>query len=98
MPSVKSSIAQLSASPLDYLKKFYADTAITGCTSGLMCAYAFFGADHIVFGSDMPLGSFGEHSTLADVVTSVEEMEIKKSEKELIFSGNATILLKLPTY
>lgn len=92
---MQSHVRQLSASPLDYLKKFYADTALTGCVSGLMCASAFFGADHIVFGTDMPMGSFVEHSVLTDVIESIEQMEIPDAEKQKIFSGNAIKLLKL---
>jgi len=33
-------------------KKFYAETALYGNTDGMMLGYKFFGADHILFGSD----------------------------------------------
>ena len=33
---------------------FYCDTAIQGNTPALMCAYEFFGADHMVFATDTP--------------------------------------------
>jgi aminocarboxymuconate-semialdehyde decarboxylase len=95
-PSREAEISQLSSPLIDCFKKFYADTALTGCTAGLMCGYAFFGADHICFGTDMPLGSFGNHSTLDDNVESIEQMEISNDEKQKIFSGNAIKLLKLP--
>ena len=39
----------LTRSPLDYYRMFYCDTAIQGNTPALMCAYEFFGADHMVF-------------------------------------------------
>ena len=42
--------------------KFYADTAIYGNTSALMCGYAYFGVDHIVFGTDTPLGGNADSS------------------------------------
>ena len=44
----------LSKAPIEYFKMFYADTALYGSTPGLMCSYAFFGADHMLFGTDMP--------------------------------------------
>jgi predicted TIM-barrel fold metal-dependent hydrolase len=94
-PLVEPHIKELSEPPLNYLKKFYADTAITGCEPGLMCAYDFFGARHILFGTDMPMGSFGGHSVVNDVVKSIEQMDIPDDEKELIFHGNAKQLLKL---
>ena len=49
-------IKALSRSPIEYYKLFYNDTAIHGNTPALMLAYHFWGADHIVFGADMPLG------------------------------------------
>ena len=94
-PSREAVVSRLSLPLIDYFKKFYADTALTGCTSGLMCGYAFFGADHIVFGTDMPLGSFGDTSTLDEIVKSVEQMEISDADRQKIFSGNAVKLLKL---
>ena len=97
-PLVKPQIKELKGQPLDYLKKFYADTALTGCTSGLMCAYDFFGANHILFGTDMPMGNFGDHSVVNDVIKSIELMNIPNKEKEQIFYKNATRLLKLHFY
>ncbi len=94
-PGMEEYVQQLSSPPIEYFKKFYNDTAITGNTSGLMCAYDFFGADHILFGTDMPLGSHKGHSTLDDVVESVEQMKISDGEKQKIFESNAKKLLKL---
>jgi uncharacterized protein len=63
-----------------------------------MCGYKFFGADHVVFGSDMPFGCFGNYSVLDEVIQSIEQMEISASDKEKIFCGNAQRLLKLQTF
>lgn len=74
-------------------RKFYGDTATYGSTIQIMCGYSFFGADHILFGSDTPLGpKFG--CTL-DVIKSIERMPIPDVEKEKIFLQNAQALLKL---
>ncbi len=43
---------QVSMPPLDAYRMFYCDTAIQGNTLALMCAYDFFGADHMVFATD----------------------------------------------
>jgi len=45
----------LAKPPIEYFRMFYYDTAIYGSTPGLMCAYAFCGADHMLFGTNMPL-------------------------------------------
>jgi len=86
----------LSKPPIEYYKMFYADTAIHGNTPALMLAYSFWGADHIIFGADFPLGDpqFGMRS-YAQTIGAIEAMDITEAEKELIFGGNIKRLLKL---
>jgi len=85
----------LSKPPIEYFKMFYADTAIYGSTPGLMCAYSFFGADHMLFGTDMPYDSeLGDRYT-RQTIQSVEQMAISDDEKEKIYAGNAMRLLRL---
>jgi aminocarboxymuconate-semialdehyde decarboxylase len=79
----------------DYLKMFYADTAIYGYTPGLMCGYAFFGAQHLLFGTDMPFDSqFGLRYT-RETIESIERMDISNTEKKMIFEDNARRLFRL---
>jgi len=81
---------------IDYFKMFYADTALYGSIAGLMCNYAFFGADHLLFGTDMPLDSqLGERYT-RETIESVNSMAISEAEKKMIFEDNARKLLRLP--
>lgn len=77
--------------PIEYFKMFYGDTAL-GSTAGLMCGYAFLGAEHIVFGTDMP---YGGESKLGQMISSVEEMTISDLDKKKIFEENANRLLHL---
>ncbi len=86
----------LTKRPLDYYRMLYADTAVSGSTPALMCGYAFFGADHILFGSDMPFDcQLGDRST-RETILSIEQMDIPDSEKKKIFEDNAKRLLRLP--
>ena len=86
----------LSQPPMDYFKMFYGDTALQGSTAGLMCGYAFFGADHILFGTDMPYGSYsGERTVVEETIDSIEKMNIPSLEKVKIFKDNAIKLLNL---
>lgn len=79
----------------DYLKQFYADTAIYGYTPGLICGYAFFGASHLLFGTDMPFDSqFGLRWT-RETIDSIERMDINSAEKKMIFEDNARRLFRL---
>ena len=88
---------ELSKTPIEYYKMFYNDTAIHGNTPALMCAYNFCGADHIVFGADMPLGDyyFGFRS-YRQTINAIEAMDITDDEKKKIFGDNARSLLRIP--
>jgi uncharacterized protein len=92
-----SFIRKLSKTPLEYYKMFYNDTAIHGNTPALMSAYALCGADHIVFGADMPLGDyyFGFRS-YRQTIKAIEDMQITPEEKRKIFVDNALSLLRIP--
>ncbi len=86
----------LTKHPLDYYRMFYGDTAVSGSTSALMCGYAFFGADHMLFGTDMPYdGRHGDRFT-RQTILSIKEMDIPDSDKRKIFEANARQLMRLP--
>jgi predicted TIM-barrel fold metal-dependent hydrolase len=79
--------------PVEHFRKFYNDTALYGHTAGLMCAYDFFGADHLLYGTDAPLGPrFG---LTQDTIESIERMAISDEEKGKILVKNAVNLLAL---
>jgi len=81
----------------EYLKYFYTDTALYGNTSGLMSAFDYFGADHIMFGTDSPLGGplIGNGNT-EQTIRSIERMDISDADKDSIFFGNAVKLFVTP--
>jgi aminocarboxymuconate-semialdehyde decarboxylase len=78
--------------PEEHFRNFYTDTATYGNTPALMCGYDFFGADHLLFGSDAPLGP--SYGVTLETIKSVERMNIPEGEKEKIFLQNAMKLLK----
>jgi len=80
----------------EYFKMFYADTAIYGHTSGLMCSYDFFGAQHLLFGTDMPWDNQLGLKYTRETIASIERMTISDTEKKMIFEDNARSLLRLP--
>jgi predicted TIM-barrel fold metal-dependent hydrolase len=90
-------LRELPKPPLEYYKMFYNDTAIHGNTPALMLAYHFWGADHLVFGADMPLGDyyFGFRS-YRQTINAIEAMDITDDEKKKIFADNARSLLRIP--
>lgn len=87
--------ANLRRPTLDYFKMFYVDTAIYGYTPGLMCSYAFYGAEHILFGTDMPYDNQLGLKYTRETIDSIERMAISDVEKKMIFEDNARRLLRL---
>ena len=87
----------LKREAVDYFRRFYADTALYGNPSGLMCAYNFFGANNLVFGVDFPLGctEFGDRN-YRQTINAIEEMAISDEDKKKIFEDNARNLMRLP--
>jgi predicted TIM-barrel fold metal-dependent hydrolase len=87
-----------SKSAVDYFKMFYADTALYGNPSALMCGFNFFGADHIIFGVDTPLGDnqLG-YRNYRQTIQAIEEMSISDFDRKKIFEDNARRLMRLPT-
>jgi predicted TIM-barrel fold metal-dependent hydrolase len=82
---------------IEHMHRFYTDTAVYGNTAALMCGYSFFGADRLLFGTDMPLGQGNNlgYGHTEQTIVSVNEMAISQSEKEKIFFKNAVELLGL---
>src|SRR5262249_59335216 len=85
----------LTRPPLDYSRRFYCDTAIQGNPPALMCAYEFFGADHMVFATDMPYDNELGARLYRETIPAVKAMPIDDASREKIFSGNARRLFRL---
>jgi aminocarboxymuconate-semialdehyde decarboxylase len=97
-PGMKTGeVTPLTKSPLEYFKRFYADTVMGGNVPALMTGYAFFGADNLLFASDYPYpgGATQSDAALKEVIMSVKMMSITDEERLKIFSGNARRILKL---
>jgi uncharacterized protein len=75
---------------LDYLHDFYGDTALFGGgIHAVRCGLEFFGADHVVFATDTPLGP------IAPTIETIKKLDIAESDRRKIFAGNAERLLKM---
>jgi aminocarboxymuconate-semialdehyde decarboxylase len=85
----------LTRAPLDYYRMFYCDTAIQGNTPALMCAYEFFGADHMLFATDMPYDNELGERLYRETIPAVQAMPIDEASRRKIFDGNARRLFRL---
>ncbi|HYV39451.1 MAG TPA: amidohydrolase family protein [Gemmataceae bacterium] len=79
---------------LDYFHMFYGDTALFGSASGTRCGLDFFGAEHVLFASDMPFdpqpGLF-----IRETIRALESLGLDAKTSDLIYRRNAERLLKL---
>jgi len=81
---------------IDYFHMFYCDTAVYDNTAALMCADAFFGTDHVLYGSDMPYDSQSGERQIRETIEAVGKMDISDSDKKKIMEDNARSIFRLP--
>jgi uncharacterized protein len=51
------------------------------------CGLEFFGADHVVFATDTPLGP------IAPTIDTIKKLDISETDRRKIFAGNAERLI-----
>jgi len=86
----------LTKHPIEYLKMFYADTATNGnSTHSMECGLAFFGEDHVLFGTDFPYDVENGDIAIRATIEGIEKMGLSESTKQKIYEGNARRLLRL---
>lgn len=83
----------LSAKQAKDFKKFYVDTAILGNSKALELAISYYGVDHVLFGTDAPLG-IGPAGATDVIISAIHNLGLTEREKNLIFSGNSRTLVK----
>jgi uncharacterized protein len=89
-PDRDAIVGGLKDQPIEYFRRFYADTAMFGASHAVRCAVEFFGADHVLFGTDMPLGG---PNVVADTIADIASLELPEADETAIFAGNARRLL-----
>ena len=75
---------------LDYFHRFYADTALFGAPHAVRCVVEFFGPEHVLFGSDTPLGPpHAVDATIADL----DAAGLSEAALAAVYAENAQRLL-----
>lgn len=86
----------LTKHPIEYLKMFYADTAINGNSNYAMeCGLKFFGEDKLLFGTDMPYDVENGDVAIRETINAIDKMELSAATRHKIYEGNARKLLHL---
>jgi aminocarboxymuconate-semialdehyde decarboxylase len=92
-PDRAAIMASLDGDPMDYFRRFYADTAMFGASHAVRCAVEFFGPSHVLFGTDMPLGG---PTVVADTIADIEALDLPDADAAAIFGENARRVLRIP--
>jgi aminocarboxymuconate-semialdehyde decarboxylase len=86
---------RLTGRPVDHFRRFYGDTALFGAAHAMECGLAFFGADHVLFGTDMPFDPERGPGFIRETIAAMERMRATPEDKAKIYEGNARRLLRL---
>jgi predicted TIM-barrel fold metal-dependent hydrolase len=90
-----STLARLKKRPYDYFRMFYADTALFGALAATECGLAFFGSDHVLFGTDMPFDPEKGTGFIRETIRVIDNITASIDDKKKIYEDNARRLLRL---
>lgn len=88
-------LGRLKKRPYDYFRMFYADTALFGALPATECGLAFFGSDHVLFGTDMPFDPEKGPGFIRETIRVIDNITASIEDKKKIYEENARKLLKL---
>ena len=79
----------LSESPVAACKRFYADTASFGSQEAIECGRTFFGAERLLFATDMPFDPGGGPDYIRSTLAAIEAMQLSSTDRQAMLSANA---------
>lgn len=83
----------LPSEQADDFRRFYVDTAILGNPSALRLAVDYYGADHVLFGTDAPLGILPAGAT-REILAAIDEIGLADADLHAVLEGNYHSLTK----
>ncbi|HEY2600938.1 MAG TPA: amidohydrolase family protein [Thermoleophilaceae bacterium] len=83
----------LEGRPLDYFKRFYADTAMFGAAPAIRCALEFFGPDQMLFASDSPFDPEKGPLYIRETIANLESLELPDGDMKKLIEDNARRVL-----
>ena len=87
-------LQSLGKRPVDCFRQFYADTAMFGARAATRCGLEFFGAERLLFASDMPFDPT-PGLYMRETIRVIESLDLSPGDKDRIYFGNAERLLRL---
>ena len=86
---------RLQGPVLDACTRFYADTASFGSRAAIECGLAFFGAEQLLFATDMPFDPGRGPDYIRSTLQAIREMQLTDQQRQQILVGNARRLFHL---
>src|SRR5437899_3482244 len=88
-------LKRMAKRPVDYFRMFYADTSVNGSAPATRCGLDFFGADHVLFGTDCPFDPEGGPLFVREIIKTIDSLKLKDDDRRKVYFGNAIRMLKL---
>ncbi|TMH41424.1 MAG: amidohydrolase, partial [Betaproteobacteria bacterium] len=88
-------LKRMAKRPVDYFRMFYADTSVNGSAPATRCGLDFFGADHVLFGTDCPFDPEGGPLFVREIIKTIDSLKLKDDDRRKVYFGNALRMLKL---
>jgi len=97
-PEMTEAVAtDLTEQPISAFRRFYADTATFGSRGALQCACDFFGADKLLFATDMPFGPDQGVGLIRETLRCIDAIDLSDSERSTILEHGFQTLVKCLT-
>ncbi len=80
---------------LDYMKDFWADTAMFGAQAASQAGFDFYGSGNSFFASDCPYDLVGGSDLIRNTIDVINNLSCTDSDREMIYEQNSRTLLNL---
>ncbi|MFI9556301.1 amidohydrolase family protein [Nonomuraea endophytica] len=80
---------------LEYFRRFYADTALSGSAIGMRCGLDFFGAEHVLFATDCPFDPEGGPMYIREIIKAIGSLGLTPEDRDRIYHRNIRSMIGL---
>ncbi|MEV4895521.1 amidohydrolase family protein [Nonomuraea sp. NPDC055795] len=80
---------------LEYFRRFYADTALSGSAIGMRCGLEFFGPEHVLFATDCPFDPEGGPMYIRETIKAIGSLDLSPQARDRIYHLNIRSMIGL---
>ncbi|MFI6904643.1 amidohydrolase family protein [Nonomuraea sp. NPDC050394] len=80
---------------LEYFRRFYADTALSGSAIGMRCGLEFFGPEHVLFATDCPFDPEGGPMYIRETIKAIGSLGLSPDARDRIYHRNLRSMIGL---